>query len=65
MTKWRPKIKAGHRRLYTVDMLADHCNQAGLKVLTIKGMYLKPLSEAQMIALGDDVVRAFTLWVKI
>jgi 2-polyprenyl-3-methyl-5-hydroxy-6-metoxy-1,4-benzoquinol methylase len=51
--------EVGHRRLYTVDMLTDHCNQAGLKVLSMKGMYLKPLSEVQMTALGDDAVRAF------
>lgn len=51
--------KVGHRRLYTVDMLTDHCNQASLKVLSMKGIYLKPLSEAQMIGLGDEVVRAF------
>lgn len=51
--------EVGHRRLYTVDMLTDHCNQAGLKVLEMKGMYLKPLSEAQMIKLGDEAVRAF------
>lgn len=51
--------EVGHRRLYTVDMLMDHCDQAGLKVLSMKGMYLKPLSETQMISLGDDVVRAF------
>lgn len=51
--------EVGHRRLYTVDMLADHCDQAGLKVLSMKGMYLKPLSESQMVKLGDDVVRAF------
>lgn len=51
--------EVGHRRLYTVDMLTDHCNQAGLKVLSMKGIYLKPLSEAQMIGLGDDAVRAF------
>jgi len=49
----------GHRRLYTVGMLMDHCNQAGLKVLSMKGMYLKPLSEKQMIELGDKAVRAF------
>jgi len=55
-----PKDHAvGHRRLYTVDMLADHCNQAGLKVLSMKGIYLKPLSEKQMIELGDKAVRAF------
>jgi 2-polyprenyl-3-methyl-5-hydroxy-6-metoxy-1,4-benzoquinol methylase len=51
--------EVGHRRLYTVDMLEDHCNQAGLKVLAMKGMYLKPLSEVQMMGLGDDAVRAF------
>ena len=49
----------GHRRLYTVDMLRDHCDQAGLKILELKGMYLKPLAEAQMIGLGDEAVRAF------
>jgi 2-polyprenyl-3-methyl-5-hydroxy-6-metoxy-1,4-benzoquinol methylase len=51
--------EVGHRRLYTVDMLTDHCIQAGLKVLAMKGMYLKPLSEVQMTGLGDDAVRAF------
>jgi 2-polyprenyl-3-methyl-5-hydroxy-6-metoxy-1,4-benzoquinol methylase len=51
--------EVGHRRLYTVDMLTDHCNQASLKVLSMKGMYLKPLSETQMINLGDEAVRAF------
>lgn len=58
--KMAPKdYEVGHRRLYTVDMLRDHCDQAGLKVLSMKGMYLKPLSETQMLALGDDAVRAF------
>ena len=55
-------IKVGHRRLYTVDMLQDHCDKAGLKVLSMKGMYLKPLSETQMMALDHldpGVVRAF------
>lgn len=52
-------IQVGHRRLYTVDMLTDHCNQADLKVQDMKGMYLKPLSETQMIRLGDEAVRAF------
>lgn len=58
--KMAPKdFEVGHRRLYTVAMLRDHCEQAGLKVLSMKGIYLKPLSESQMIALGDDAVRAF------
>jgi len=51
--------RVGHRRLYTVDMLRDHCDQSGLKVISMKGIYIKPLSEKQMIELGDDVVRAF------
>jgi len=60
--KMAPKdYEVGHRRLYTVDMLKDHCEQANLKVLSMKGMYLKPLSESQMIALGDEAVRAFYL----
>ena len=52
-------FEVGHRRLYTVAMLKDHCEQAGLRVVSMKGMYLKPLSESQMIGLGDEVVRAF------
>ena len=51
--------KVGHRRLYTVDMMIDHCEKAGLKVLDVKGVYLKPLSESQMFNLGDDVIQAF------
>lgn len=49
----------GHRRLYTVDMLHEQCALAGLKVIELKGIYLKPLSEAQMYSLGDSAVRAF------
>jgi len=51
--------EVGHRRLYTVDMLNEHCELAGLKVLDMKGLYLKPMSEHQMIELGDAAVRAF------
>jgi len=55
-----PKDHAlGHRRLYTVDMMREHCEMAGLKVIAMKGVYLKPLSETQMIALGLDAVKAF------
>ena len=54
-------LRVGHRRLYTTRMLEDHCGQAGLRVVQMKGLYLKPLSERQMIELGDDVVRAFHL----
>jgi len=49
----------GHRRLYTVDMMREHCELAGLKIVDMKGVYLKPLSEKQMYELGDAAVRAF------
>lgn len=51
--------EVGHRRLYTARMLEDHCTQAGLRTLDLKGLYLKPLSEKQMLALGDAAIRAF------
>jgi len=54
-------LLVGHRRLYTKNMLEDHCDQACLRVVELKGLYLKPLSEKQMIELGDDVVNAFHL----
>lgn len=58
--KLAPKdIEVGHRRLYTVDMLTEHCEMADLKILAMKGIYLKPLSEPQMNSLGDNAVRAF------
>jgi 2-polyprenyl-3-methyl-5-hydroxy-6-metoxy-1,4-benzoquinol methylase len=58
--KLAPKdYQVGHRRLYTVPMLTDHCNQSGLRVLTMKGIYLKPLSEKQMYELNDETLRAF------
>jgi 2-polyprenyl-3-methyl-5-hydroxy-6-metoxy-1,4-benzoquinol methylase len=52
-------LEVGHRRLYTVEMLREHCESAGLRVIDMKGMYLKPLAESQMLALGDAAVRAF------
>lgn len=52
-------ILVGHRQLYTVDMLKDHCDKAGLKVIEMKGIYPKPLSEKQMSELSDDALRAY------
>lgn len=54
-------VMVGHRRLYSKRMLEDHCDQAGLRIVELKGLYLKPLSEKQMLELGDAVVRAFHL----
>ena len=49
----------GHRRLYTVEMMLEHIKEAGLKCSHMKGVYLKPLSESQMVALGEPAVQAF------
>jgi 2-polyprenyl-3-methyl-5-hydroxy-6-metoxy-1,4-benzoquinol methylase len=60
MAQFAPKdFTLGHRRLYTVQMLKEHIENAGLKLETIKGLYLKPLSESQMMELGMNAVRAF------
>lgn len=40
-------------------MIKKHCEDAGLRVIDIKGGYLKPLSERQMCDLGMDAVKAF------
>lgn len=58
--KFAPKdIQLGHRRLYTVELLKEHIESSGLKLETIKGIYIKPLAESQMVELGLDVVKAF------
>ena len=51
--------KVGHRTLYTVNMLKEHADKAGLKIVDIKGIYLKPLSEIQMSKLGMDIIKMF------
>lgn len=51
--------RVGHRRLYTVEMMEDHCIQAGLKVVAMKGIYLKPFPENMMIKFGLETVKAF------
>jgi 2-polyprenyl-3-methyl-5-hydroxy-6-metoxy-1,4-benzoquinol methylase len=49
----------GHRRLYTHDMLYDHIDQAGLEPVVCLGIFLKPLSKAQMAHWKDELVEAF------
>ena len=49
----------GHRRLYTVQMLTDHIESCGLRVECMKGVFLKPLAESQMMTLGMEAIKAF------
>jgi SAM-dependent methyltransferase len=60
MNDFAPKDHlVGHRRLYTIEMMEDHCKQAGLKVVDMKGIYLKPFPENMMIKFGLETVKAF------
>lgn len=52
-------IRVGHRQLYTVDMLEHHVRQAGLKIVNMKGIYLKPFSEKQMLEFDEKIIKAF------
>ena len=49
----------GHRRLYTVDGLAEAIAGAGLWTPKIDGIFLKPLSSAQMMDWPDSLLNAF------
>lgn len=49
----------GHRRMYHVDMLKEHIAQSNLELVELKGAYLKPLAERQMVELGLEVIKAF------
>jgi 2-polyprenyl-3-methyl-5-hydroxy-6-metoxy-1,4-benzoquinol methylase len=52
-------LSVGHRRLYTVDSLSDAIRAAGLETSGIEGIFLKPLSSAQMIDWPDSLLNAF------
>ena len=52
-------LAVGHRRLYTVDSLSEAIAKAGLRTPQIEGIFLKPLSSAQMIDWPDSLLNAF------
>ena len=41
-------LRIGHRRVYTSDLMKKHIEQAGLKIRTCGGFFLKTVSNAQM-----------------
>jgi 2-polyprenyl-3-methyl-5-hydroxy-6-metoxy-1,4-benzoquinol methylase len=53
----------GHKRYYTVESLRRDIELAGYRIQRLEGIYLKPLSTKQMIALelSDDIVKALCL----
>lgn len=51
--------KYGHKRVYTRQLLEEHVRKAGLSVDFIKGIYLKPLANAQMEQWPKELIDAF------
>ncbi len=51
--------KFGHRRVYDMDSLRSHLQQGGWRVETIRGVFLKPLANAQMTQFQPDLLQAF------
>ena len=52
-------LSVGHRRLYTVESLAQEIEAAGLCTPSIDGIFLKPLSSSQMMDWPDSLLNAF------
>ncbi len=52
-------LAIGHRRVYTWDTLSEDIAAAGLDLVTMEGIMLKPLSSAQMEAWPSDLPAAF------
>lgn len=51
--------KYGHKRVYTRTLLEEHVRAAGLKVNHVTGIYLKPLSNAQMEKWPRELIDGF------
>lgn len=51
--------KYGHRRVYDMDLLRAHLTEAGWRVEQVRGVFLKPLSNAQMIEFQPELLHAF------
>jgi SAM-dependent methyltransferase len=52
-------LSVGHRRLYTVESLVKEIADAGLRTPNVEGIFLKPLSSAQMIDWPDSLLNAY------
>lgn len=52
-------LEVGNRRSYDRYELRHELQSAGLRVIEVRGCFLKPLSSAQMADWSDDMLRAF------
>jgi hypothetical protein len=51
--------RIGHRRVYSRDELVADVEEAGLRVEHVGGVYLKPLSNAQVEKFPEELIQAF------
>jgi 2-polyprenyl-3-methyl-5-hydroxy-6-metoxy-1,4-benzoquinol methylase len=51
--------RIGHRRVYTRDALVEDVEASGLRVEHAGGVYLKPLSNAQVESWPEELIQAF------
>ncbi|MGB5139903.1 MAG: hypothetical protein WBP29_15325, partial [Candidatus Zixiibacteriota bacterium] len=49
----------GHKRVYTLDLLSKHLEEAGYEIEVFQGIYLKPLTHADMERWPMDRINAF------
>lgn len=54
-------LNMGHRRVYSVSRLSRELKIANLKVLKITGIFLKPLSNKQMLRWPKRIIEAFNI----
>jgi 2-polyprenyl-3-methyl-5-hydroxy-6-metoxy-1,4-benzoquinol methylase len=52
-------LAIGHKRLYTKKLLEDHIRKSDLRIESMRGMFLKPLSNAQMKSWSPELLDAF------
>ncbi len=54
-------IELGHKRFYDVKSFTDDCEKAGFKVKKVEGIYLKPITTAQIksLKLTEAILDAF------
>jgi 2-polyprenyl-3-methyl-5-hydroxy-6-metoxy-1,4-benzoquinol methylase len=51
-------IIVGHQRVYSIDTLQHDFSSAGWTMVDLKGYFLKPFSNSQLIPLGEKVIQS-------
>lgn len=54
-------LELGHKRYYTINTIKEECLAAGFQINCVEGIYLKPLTTAQMSSFGfsQNILEAF------